>query len=185
MINKNISLIKDAPGYCALESGAKKAYIDVVLRLLGPAFEVVTDLVPECADELAYWEDGRRFALGVLPEGPAITLEKRDGKIRYLGTGLQNPKVSLLFKNLDCAMMCFTTYMGTVQAAAENRVLISGDNGMAMEAVRILDLVETYLFPQIILNMNFRRPPRLDISQRITKARVYAGVVPAVIRSLM
>lgn len=185
IIDKAMARVREIPGYIAFETKAKKVYLDVIMRVLGPVFEVVTRIVPECKGELDYWEDGRRFSLGMLPDGPGMTVEKQGDMIRYVGPGIQDPNITLLFKNLDAGMMALTTYMGTVQAAAEDRVLIRGDNGMALEAVRILDLVETYLFPQIILNRNFRRAPKLNAVQRVRKARVYAGVVPAVVKSLI
>ncbi len=136
-------------------------------------------------EELADWEEGRRFALGALPDGPNLTLDKRGGLIRSVGLGLNEPDVSLLFKNLDAAMLVFTTYMGTVQAAAEDRVLIRGDNSMALEAVRVLDQVEFYLLPGIILKKNFRRVPRFTSDRYLRKVLVYVLLVPNVLRTLL
>ncbi len=177
-------LVRSIPGYPEWERKLKKNYISLVLQALGPCFEPVSRLVPECREELSYWEEGRRFALGVLPNGPAITIEKRDGRLYYLGTGMQSPDVSILFKNLDAGMMAFTLYIGTVQAAAENRVITRGDNGMIMEAVRILDLVEFYLFPSFIAKRNFRRAKKFTPKEWLHRVGVYLAVVPAVVRHI-
>ncbi|MGC9196158.1 MAG: hypothetical protein ACP5IL_11995 [Syntrophobacteraceae bacterium] len=166
------------------ESKAKRVYLAIALRTFGAAFEAVTSLCRECDSELAPWEEGRRFALGVEPSGPYITLEKKGGKIRMIGTGLKDPVLSIVFKNLDSAMMVYTTYMGVVQATAENRAVIRGDNGKAMEVIRILDIVMIYLLPGFILKKNFRTAPTLSVTQYLVKLRVYASLIPFIVKTL-
>jgi hypothetical protein len=93
--------------------------------------------------------------------------------------------VSILFKNLDSAMMVYTTYMGVTQASAENRALIKGDNARAMEVIRILDIIMTYLLPGIVLKKNFRRAPKLTYSQYIIMLRIYAALTPAIVKTFI
>jgi hypothetical protein len=166
-----------------IESKAKRVYLAIALRTFGAAFEAVTSLCKECQNELSDWEEGRRFALGVEPSGPYITLEKRGKKIRMIGTGLKDPALSIVFKNLDSAMMVYTTYMGVVQATAENRAVIRGDNGKAMEVIRILDIIMTYLLPGFILKKNFRTAPVLSGSQYLVMLRIYASLTPSIVKT--
>lgn len=171
--------VRRIPGYIRWETFAKRVYLRVALRVFGAAFRAVTAHAWECRRELADWEEGRRIALGTLPQGPCITLEKQGHVIRMIGTGLREPHVSLLFKNLDSAVMVFTTIMGVSQAACENRVLIKGDNAMAMECLRILDIIMIYLLPRFILNRNFRTRPQFRPRQYLTMVWIYAALLPA------
>lgn len=184
-IEKTMTKVRGIPGYQRFETVAKGAYIAIALRVFGGAFEAVTANSPECRRELSDWEDGRRVALGVLPHGPYVTMEKQGHIIRMIGTGLKDPHVSILFKNLDSAMMVYSTYMGVSQASYENRALIKGDNAKAMEVLRILDIVMTYLLPRIILNRNFRRPPKFAPQQYVTMLKVYASFVPALAKTFL
>ncbi|MEA2101825.1 MAG: hypothetical protein U9P80_04540 [Thermodesulfobacteriota bacterium] len=170
--------------YPSVQTRAKRLLVDVILFVLGVAFEVVARNAPEMKKEIADWEDGRRSALGVLPNGPYITIEKRDGAIHYLGKGLHAPDCALLFKNLDSGILTFTGIIGSEQAVAENRIILKGSNSVAMELNRAMAVVEMNLFPMVIMNHISREKTGLSFSQFITKLRVYAGLVPAIVRHL-
>jgi hypothetical protein len=161
---------------------AKTALCRTSLLALGMTFELVSDHVPEMADELSSWNEGRRVGIGVLPEGPFITLEKRGARLAYLGSGLASPDIAILFKNLDSAVLVFTGQIGAHHAVAENRVVVRGPNHQGMEATRAMALVQTYLFPGLLLQKTFKRPPRLSRAQLLTKGRIYAALVPALAR---
>jgi hypothetical protein len=165
-----------------MHTQAKAVLCRTSLLALGMTFELASDHAPEMAAELAPWDEGRRIGIGVLPNGPHITLEKRGPRLVYLGQGLADPHVAILFKNLDSAVLVFTGQIGAHHAVAENRVVVRGPNHQAMEATRAMAIVQTYLFPGLILAKTFKRPPVLTRAQLLAKARVYAGLVPALVR---
>jgi hypothetical protein len=165
-----------------MRTQAKTALCRTSLLALGMTFELASDHAPELAAELLPWDDGRRVGIGVLPNGPHITIEKRGARLAYLGQGLADPHVSILFKNLDSAVLVFTAQIGAHHAVAENRVIVRGSNHHAMEATRAMAIVQTYLFPGILLKNTFKRPPRLTRAQLLAKGRVYAALVPALVR---
>jgi len=158
---------------------AKTALCRTSLLALGVCFELTGKRVPEMQAELSTWPEGRRVGIGVLPHGPAITIEKRGSGIAFLGTGVAAADVEIWFKNLDSAVLIFTGQMGAHTAVAENRVIVRGSNHLAMEATRAMAVVQTYLFPGLILDKTFKRPPRLTRRQLVTKAGIYASLVPA------
>lgn len=173
------------PAYGATEKALKTAYAHVAMRVLGPAFEVVSGLAPECRAELKSWPEGIRISIGVLPAGPSMTVEKRGERLVYLGTGDKAAQVSILFKNLDSAMLVLTLYMGTVQAYNEGRLFARGDNTMSVATVRILDQVEAYLVPGFLLGKGFfRRPHRLKPAQHLIRLKAYALLIPAIVKGL-
>ncbi len=183
LVEKSMLFARGFKAWRRIESMAKRLYMAIALRVFGAAFDAVSSISAECERELADWEEGRRFALGVEPKGPCITLEKKGRRIRMIGTGLKDPHLSILFKNLDSAVMVFTTYMGVVQATVENRALIKGDNGRAMEVIRILDIIMIYLLPGFILKKNFRTVPGFTRSQYLVMLRIYAALIPALVRT--
>jgi len=184
-IQKGMARIRGIPNYPVMQSKAKYALLDISLSTLAAAFEEVAKRVPEFKAEIAGWNDGRRFAIGILPRGPSITLEKRGDRVYYLGKGLLSPDVAFLFKNLDSGVLVFTGLMSSHQAVAECRVLIDGETSQAMELNRALAIVQTYLFPGIILKRIFKEPPKLSPAQLMTKAKVYSALLPALIRQMV
>lgn len=162
-------------------SRAKREVCAITLAVFGRAFELVSERVPAFAEEISTWEEGRRVVIGVLPQGPFMTIEKRGKRVVYLGPGSQNPTISILFKNLDSALLIFTGQLGAPYAVAENRVIIHGENAKAMQATRAMALVQTYLFPGLILKRTFKRPPKLSASELATKAAIYALLTPRLV----
>jgi len=161
---------------------AKTALCRTSLLALGMTFELASDHVPEMATELEGWDEGRRVGIGVLPNGPYITIQKQGPRLAYLGSGLAEPHIAILFKNLDSAVLVFTARIGAHHAVAENRVVVRGPNHYGMEATRAMAIVQTYLFPGVLLKKTFKRPPRLTRAQLLAKGRVYAALVPALVR---
>jgi len=156
----------------------KETVAQTSLLALGVTFELASEHVPEMKEEISTWEEGRRVGIGVLPQGPFITIAKEGDLIRYLGRGLKDPDIAILFKNLDSAILLFTGQLGAAQAVAENRICVHGMNTMGMEVTRAMAIVQTYLFPGLILKNTFKRPPELSAWQIANKARIMGLLTP-------
>ena len=181
-IKKSINTLRGLPFYAVLSAKSKYTLLDVFLTFLGAAFEEVSKKIPELKTEIAEWNEGRKFALGVLPNGPYVTVEKRGDELYYLGKGLLNPDVTFLFKNLDAAVPVFTGLMSSHQAVAECKVMIQGNNSFAMETNRALAIVLAYLFPVSVFGHLFKDKPKMGVKQLINKGKVYMTILPAFIK---
>jgi hypothetical protein len=184
-IKRVLNLFRGLPFYPGLQTKIKYGLSSIVLSVLGPAFEVISKMVPEIKTELASWEDGRRFAVGILPKGPYITLEKKGDMIYYIGKGLICPNISMFFKNFDAALPVFLGIKGSFQTFAENGMLVEGNLAHTMEVNRVANIIYTYLFPGIILKIILKRPPKLNVLQLVTKSRVYMALTPAIVLGLV
>jgi hypothetical protein len=158
----------------SLSYRVKESVVSTSLLALATAFEIVSKHSAELKAELAGWEEGRTFSLGVLPEGPAITLKKEGDRIIYLGKGEKNPGLKILFKNLDSALLPFTGQMGSHTAFIQHRAILHGNIGEAMQISRAMNMVQKYLMPGFILNKTFKSPPKLGLSGLLLKAWVMA-----------
>jgi hypothetical protein len=183
IIEKGLAQLRGIPFYPVIQSRSKYELIDITLTVIGVAFGEVSKRAPDLKQEISSWNDGRRCALGVLPKGPYITLEKSGDHIHYLGKKRLDPHMTFLFKNLDSAMLVLTAQMSAHQALAESRILLDGQVSYGMELNRALAIVETYLFPQFILNKIFKRPPTLNVYQLAAKGFIYAAMGPALIKN--
>ncbi len=183
IIQKGLAQLRGIPFYPVIQSRSKYELMDMTLTVIGVAFEEVSKRAPDLKREISAWNDGRRCSLGVLPTGPYITLEKREDRIHYLGKRKIDPHMTFLFKNLDSAVLVLTAQMSSHQALAESRILLDGQVSYGMELNRALAIVETYLFPQFILNKIFKRPPTLNAYQLVTKGIIYAAMGPALLKN--
>ncbi len=178
ILNKIIVGARKASASADVEMRAKRALAETSLLALSAMFELTSEHVKAMKLEVAGWENGRRIGIGVLPQGPYVTIKFEDGKFKHIGKGLVDPHVSILFKNLDSAVLIFAGLIGAPQAVAENRVLINGDNSYAMQVTRAMAIVQTYLFPAAILNKTFKRPPKLSMKELAVKGKILGLLTP-------
>jgi hypothetical protein len=160
---------------------AKKMVVKTALLAVGVTFELAAKHCPDTRREIAGWSDNLVFSMGVLPDGPYISVKKEGEGVRYLGAFMDNPDVAILFKNVDCAVMMFTGQIGTPVAASERRFLIRGNISESMRIARTLNWVQAYLFPSLITDHIFRRPVRLNARQLWIKSKIYAALTPGLL----
>ena len=161
-------------GKHSLTYRAKEALVKTLLLSFASAFELLSKSCPELISELADWEEGRILALGVLPNGPSISIQKEGGRVRYLGKGRHDPTLTVLFKNLDSIILAFSGSIGSHTAFIQHRAILHGSVGQAMQAARAMTIVQKYLFPGFLLKKIFKRPPKLSPAQMLLKVRVMA-----------
>jgi len=156
----------------------KKFVVSASLLALGSAFEIVSKRERKLRAEIANWEEGRVFLLGVLPNGPSMVLKKEAGRIRYLGTRSDNAEPKILFKNMDCAFLPLTGLMSADIAFVQHRAILHGSVGSAMETSRAMAIVQSYLLPGLLFGWLYKRPPKFSLGQYLLKAWVLAALLP-------
>lgn len=152
----------------------KRSVVSTSLLALGAAFEMVSQSSPEMQAELADWDEGMSFSMGVLNDGPAITMKKEGGVLKFVGKGLRNPSISIFFKNIDSAVLALTGQIGAHTAFIQQRAILHGGIHQAMKANRVLDMVQAYLLPGFVLNKVAKKPLNLTGAQLMLKLKVMA-----------
>ena len=165
-------MVETGKAKLSLAYKTKESIVKTSLLALATAFEMVSKHAPEMKEELAGWKEGQAFSLGILPDGPAITLKKVGDEIKYMGKGIKDSDCVILFKNLDSAILPFTGQMGSHMAFVEHRAILHGSVAEAMQASRAMVIVQGYLMPGLIFKIIFKRPPKMNASQLLLKARV-------------
>jgi hypothetical protein len=126
--------------------------------------------------ELRDWEEGVRIALRAGPSGPAMAVEKRGGRLRFLGTRqFAAADLIITFKHVDALLPVLLGMTSVTRAFAERRMTIKGDLTFAMSVVRVMLLTEAYLFPTLITRRIMQRVPAREVSM----ARIYLSTVAA------
>jgi hypothetical protein len=152
-----------------LDYKVKKKIVEISLAAVGVMFRKLSRRCPEMKAELAAWNPGRRFTLGILPDGPAATFEYTGAEVRYIGSGVKDPDVAIYFKNIDSALLVFTGQIGAHTAAIQCRTAIHGDLVHAMQMVRAMDIVVAYLMPGFMHGPLFKRPPQMGFKEQLLK----------------
>jgi hypothetical protein len=151
----------------------KKMVVGIALLALGGTFEKVSKHSAELKEEIKTWKKGIVISLGVLPNGPSISLKEQNGTIKYLGRGYKNPDVKIIFKNMDSAFLPFTAQMGSHMAFVQHRAMVHGSVLDGIKANRAMGIVQAYLLPGIVFKKVFKLPPKLTIKQKLFKLYVY------------
>jgi len=154
----------------------KVLLVRIALWLLGRAMCACAALDSRAHAEVRGWEDGVRIAMQVGPRGPAMALEKRGNRLRYLGaTGVNSADLLIHFKHVDAALPVLLGMASVARGWAERRMTMKGDLTFAMSVVRVMFLVEAYLFPGLITRRIMQRVPAREVSM----ARVYLSTLLA------
>jgi hypothetical protein len=160
----------------------KKAYVAIMLWVVGRAIQAAARADKDVKKEFEALPDDFTFALGVLPNGPWMVVGKEDGKVKYLGWNPDIKKLDLKLgvKGVEAAMLMFTFQESTALATSRNRLITSGELPYAMAFIRILDIVETYLLPKLIVKLAVKRYPT-----NWSFGRKYGGRVCVYTRTLL
>ena len=154
-INKDI-LCDITPGRKSFKTGLA----GLIFWFLGRGFQAAAKLDSNLAKEVAGWDDGLKIMLKVDAYGPCMVMEKRNGKLHYIGSQEIEPDFGVYFKNIEVALLVLTGQMGIAQAYAEHRFYMKGDiMALGMSLVRCLYTVEAYLFPSFITKKIVKRMP--------------------------
>lgn len=154
----------------------KALLIRSVLWFLGRGICACATVDSRVRAEVRDWEDGVRIGIRVAPRGPAMALEKRGGRLRFLGTrDVDTADLLITFKHIDAALPVMLGMTSVARGYAERRVTMKGDLTLAMSLVRVMLLVEAYLFPALITRRIMQRVPAREVSM----LRVYLSTVLA------
>ena len=140
----------------------KKALAGIILFVLGRAFQVISKRDRTVENEVARWPEGFKLELAVHPHGPALKMQKINGRLAAKKFGDQTADLSMGFKHMESAMLVLLPLVGVPRAFAERRITVTGDVARAMSFVRCLNVVLYYLYPVFVADRIVRKRVALD-----------------------
>lgn len=149
----------------------------VVLVVLYRAIRVLSHADSRIREELRQMPQGRTVCLSVSPDekAPSLTFSVADGTIRRCARSMQ-PDIHIVFKSETMAFRVFTGRMGIAGAYAAHAFTLRGNINETMGVVRVVDLVEGYLFPRFMTRRILKEVPE----KQLPTLAVYLRLIPGV-----
>ena len=140
----------------------KKPVNQVVLFVLGRALQSLSKTDPIIRAETALWPDGFTLVMDILPKGGSMAVRHQaDMSLRYLGDKFPAEKsdIAIHINDVESAFKMFTGQLGSDVAYARHAISAKGDLSYTVSVVRVINVVETYLFPRILSSKLMKETP--------------------------
>ena len=147
----------------------KRAINKVVLFVLGRALQSLSKADPLIRAETATWLEGFTLAMLVKPKGGSMTVRRMpDLSLKYLGSQFPNDEadVTIYINEVESAFKMFTGQLGSDVAYARHSISAKGDLSYTVSVVRVINVVEAYLFPRLISRGLMKEPPPIPWGRR-------------------
>lgn len=167
---------------------ARRQYVGLMFRFMGHALEAISRFDKCVIDEARGMPDGLVFEMTVMPSGPSLAVEHTGGgTLRYLGSRYEGPvDLSIRFKHLAHAFLVLSFQEKTVEAFANDRMVVDGDIALAVRMTRILNRLEAIILPRLIARRAIKEyPAELGLVEKVPGAiGVYRRVAFSMLRDL-
>jgi len=148
--------------------------VKVGFMALGRALQSASHFENDVVAEVAHWKVGFSFSMNVLPNGPSLVMEKRNRRMLFLGTKKKDDADLIVeIKDLDTAFKMITTQAGAHHVYAEHKIGVVGNVADSMRLIRLIYIVEGYLFPKMLNKNILKRSPRMTIRKHINRMHIY------------
>ncbi len=149
----------------------------IVLRVLFRAIRVLSHCDSRIRQELLDLPQGQTVKLSVSPaeRSRSLTFAVSGGTIRRADRAAV-PDIHIVFKNEAMAFRVFTGRMGIAGAYAAHAFTLRGNINQTMGVVRIVDMVEGYLFPRFMTRRILKDIPKKELPTLAVYLRLIPGI---------
>lgn len=155
-------------------TGIRIGIVAIVLRVVHAALVELRELDSRVSKEFERFPEGLSYSLSTGYEGPSLHVLWQAGELKRVKT-LDRPVCSLRIKSLPLAFQLFTGQMGMAQAYACHAFTMAGEVADVMRLARLVNLVESYLFPKIITRRIMTDVPETEVCFLRAYARIAWG----------
>ncbi len=153
-----------------LQAQAMRAYVEVMMGVIGRGLVAVAHEDAEVARELRGFPDQMVLQFMVLPDGPSFALRVVDGRFQLLRERPQRVDLGICFKHVTHAFLVFSFQESTAQAFAHDRMYVTGDISLAIRLVRCLTRMEALILPAAIARLAVKRYPEISFIAKVQAA---------------
>lgn len=157
------------------QSTFKRFVVSAGFYALGRGVESASRFNKNLKSEIDAWDEDYTIMLKVAPSGAELWLQKKGKYIKWIKKQDKEADLIVLFKNLDTAFKIITTLSNVHTAFSQNRIMVYGDVAQSMVLIRVLNIVQAYLFPPFLSKNVLKRVPKFNLSQHLGRARLYTS----------
>lgn len=149
----------------------------IVLQVLFRAIRVLSHCDSRIRQELLDLPQGQTIKLSVSPaeRSRSLTFTVSEGTV-HRADKTAAPDIHIVFKNEAMAFRVFTGRMGIAGAYAAHAFTLRGNINQTMGVVRIVDLVEGYLFPRFMTRHILKDIPKKELPTLAVYLRLIPGI---------
>ncbi|MDH5680110.1 MAG: hypothetical protein OEZ36_00865 [Spirochaetota bacterium] len=165
--------------YSAPKKIFKMTVIKIILFILRRGMKAGSKMDPDIKKEcIQSFPDGYSIALKIWPDGPQMTIVKKNNSFVHGKKYQDNPDLSIYYKNLESAYMAFTAQIGIPKSLAEHRILARGDTVKVMAFVRCMIVLQRHLFPWFLARKVLRTMPQMGFKKQMIRLYIYFIGIP-------
>lgn len=154
-----------------LRSRLKRAYVALMMRIVGRGLAIASRVDVKIADELSLLPAGLIIAMRVYPNGPCCFWQRTGAGLTYRGPRISGEAdVDIIFKHLQHAWLLFTFQENTPIAFARNRIVLDGEIAHAVVFNRCLARLLTLILPRFIARRAVKRYPAIALWDKLLLA---------------
>lgn len=148
----------------------------IVLQVLFRAIRVLSRCDSRIRQELLDLPQGQTIKLSVSPaeRSRSLTFTVSEGTV-HRADKAAIPDIHIVFKNEAMAFRVFTGRMGIAGAYAAHAFTLRGNINQTMGVVRIVDMVEGYLFPRFMTRHILKDTPKKELPTLAVYLRLLPG----------
>ena len=137
----------------------KELISKIVLLILYRGFKIVYKYDDTVKEEIDNLKENFTIEIKLYKNGPSLKLIKRKNGLYKVKKEIYNSNIWIIFKSIDSAFLVLTGRQGISRAYAEHRFALKGEISKAMSLVRMIDILEAYLFPKFITQNILKKQP--------------------------
>ncbi|MEA4812656.1 MAG: hypothetical protein VB108_08820 [Anaerolineaceae bacterium] len=148
-----------------------------MLFALGRALQSLSNSDPLVQAEVSHWPPNFKLVLAIPPKGGHMSVQSVGaGRLRYLGGRIkpEEADVAILVKSVHSGFKMLTGQLGPDSAYAQHAMSAKGDLSYTVSVVRVLDIVEAYLFPAFMAKKLMKSlPPIPSWRKHLLRLKAY------------
>lgn len=149
----------------------------IVLQVLFRAIRVLSHCDSRIRQELLGLPQGQIVKISVSPheKSRALAFTVSQGTVKKADKAAA-PDIHIVFKNEAMAFRVFTGRMGIAGAYAAHAFTLRGNINQTIGVVRVVDLVEGYLFPRFMTRRILKEVPKKELPTLVVYLRLIPGI---------
>ena len=156
---------------------AERTVGTVVLYVLFGGICVLYREEERVKEDVDSWKDGMVYCLECSSKGPFLMFGKKGCRLYRMEPEAEAADTCIRFKHMDEAFRVLTGMEGIAGSYAAHGFALKGDISTAMTFSRVVDIVESYLFPRFMTKRILKEVAEKEMSSIAVYGKIVQGTL--------